>query len=192
MNMYVRLKKDTKWSILKLGSFKTSNIKKELIKYKDEWELDTSRQENNAVHSPTKQYKLLFTSYYWEQGDEINPELINTLKTKKAIEELEIIFKQIENYYNGIIVRSEIIKMLPNSKIFKHVDGGTLLHYGRRCHIPIVTHPDITFTVFNNSLHMEESGWYEINNTLPHSVSNPTDIERIHLIVDVLPKDMIK
>ena len=45
----------------------------------------------------------------------------------------------------------------------------------------------ITFTVFNNSLHMEESGWYEINNTLPHSVSNPTDIERIHLIVDVLP-----
>lgn len=43
----------------------------------------------------------------------------------------------------------------------------------------------------DNTIHMEEGGWYEINNQMPHYVSNPTDFDRVHLIIDILPDDMI-
>ena len=72
----------------------------------------------------------------------------------------------------------------------KHTDGGALLHYSRRIHIPIITSEKITFTVYNNTIHMKKSNAYEINNQLPHSVNNPTDIDRVHIIIDVLPDDM--
>ena len=52
------------------------------------------------------------------------------------------------------------------------------------------TSEKITFTVYNNTIHMKKSNAYEINNQLPHSVNNPTDIDRVHIIIDVLPDDM--
>ena len=32
---------------------------------------------------------------------------------------------------------------------------------------------------------------YEINNQLPHSVKNPTEKDRVHIIIDIMPYDMI-
>jgi aspartyl/asparaginyl beta-hydroxylase (cupin superfamily) len=45
--------------------------------------------------------------------------------------------------------------------------------------------------VADNKIHMKKDQWYEINNQLPHEVDNPTEIERIHLIIDILPDEML-
>ena len=95
------------------------------------------------------------------------------------------------NYYSGKVIRCEIIKMDPKSHIGKHTDGGPILHYSRRIHIPIITREEIKFTVMDNEVHMKEGGWYEINNQLPHSVDNPTETHRVHMIIDILPDDML-
>lgn len=189
--MYKRLKKDSKWSILHLGKFNIDLIKEEVIKYDSEWFLDTSRQELGSVHKDTNMYRICATDYQWEPGTPINTEYHYSLKSKEAKKQLQDIFNYLEEYYSGKVVRCEFIKMKKRSKIYKHIDGGPLLHYGRRVHIPLITDKDITFTVQDYTIHMEEGNWYEINNQMPHSVDNPTDIERVHIIIDILPDDML-
>ncbi len=189
--MYKRVKKDSKWTIVHIGNFKIDNLKKELQSYKDEWLIDTSRQEKGYTHRQTQMYRICATDYEWIPGTPIITEQFNTIKDESAKKELFDIYKELEYYYSGKVIRCEFIKMFGNSEVLKHTDGGALLHYSRRVHIPLVTNDLVTFTVYNNTINMKESGWYEINNQLPHSVSNKSDQDRIHLIIDILPDDML-
>lgn len=191
MSMYKRVKKDTKWTIQKLGSFDISAIKKEVSEFTDEWFLDISRQNKGATHMNTHMFRLFQTDYEWVPGTPVITEYINNFKNQDSREQAYTIYKELESYYSGKVIRCEIIKLKSHSDVYKHTDGGAILHYSRRVHIPLITHKDVTFTVMNNTLHMEEGIWYEINNQLPHSVSNGSDIDRVHMIIDILPDDML-
>lgn len=189
--MYKRVKKDTKWTIQKLGNFDISAIKKEVNKFDAEWFLDISRQNKGTTHINTHMFRLFATDYEWVPGTKIETEYVNNFKTQEAREQAYVIYKELESYYSGKVIRCEIIKLSKKSEVYKHTDGGALLHYSRRVHIPLITNKDVTFTVMDNTLHMEEGCWYEINNQLPHSVSNKSDIDRVHMIIDILPDDML-
>jgi len=190
--MYKRLKKNTEWSILKLGKFEIKEIKNEIEKFSEEWLLDQSRQKKGYTHTDTEMFRICETDYEWAVGDPIKTNYVNSLKNELSNKELKKIFNDLENYYSGKIIRCEFVKLKSKSYIRKHVDGGALLHYSRRVHIPIITKKLITFTVMDNTIHMEEGGWYEINNQMLHSVSNPTDFDRVHIIIDILPNDMLE
>ena len=192
MNMYKRVKKDSKWTIQHLGNFDISGIKKEVSSFDKEWLIDTSRQNIGMTHKHTYMYRLCATDYLWIPGTKLEIIQYNKLHTEEANKNLTDIYSSLEKYYSGKIIRCEIIKLLKKSEIYKHTDGGALLHYSRRVHIPLITSKEITFTVMNNEIHMQEGGWYEINNQLPHSVSNKSDVDRIHMIVDIFPDDMMK
>jgi len=189
--MYKRLKKNTEWSILHLGHFEINHIKDEISNFSNEWLIDQSRQEKGYTHKSTQMFRICETDYDWIVGDPVETNYVNLLKNSLSDQELKKIFIDLESYYSGKIIRCEFVKLNSNSYIPKHVDGGALLHYSRRVHVPIITKDLITFTVMDNTIHMEEGGWYEINNQMPHSVSNPTDFDRVHLIIDILPDDMI-
>lgn len=190
--MYERLKKDTKWSILKLGNFKTNFIKDEIIVFDKEWDLDISRQNKYFTHVNTKVFNIISSNFEnWHPGSKIEVVKHNQFKSIKANNQLNIIFDILEKYYCGIIISCEVVKLSKNSNVRVHVDGGALLHYARRIHVPIVTNKDITFIVMDNEIHMQESGWYEINNQMRHGANNPTDQDRIHLIIDIFPDNMI-
>lgn len=191
MSMYKRLKKNTKWTILNLGNFNIDNIIKEVKNYSNEWLIDTSRQEMGSVHKETQMYRICATDYEWEPGTSVETIQYNSLHSEQAKNELNNIFNELENYYSGKVIRCEIIKMKPYSDIGKHTDGGPILHYSRRVHIPLITHEEIMFCVMGNCINMKQGGWYEINNQLPHSVNNPTETNRIHMIIDILPDDML-
>jgi hypothetical protein len=189
--MYKRLKKNTEWSILNLGEFNIESIKNEVSNFSEEWLLDNSRQKKGYTHADTEMFRICETDYEWVVGQPLITNQRNSLKTKLAQDELDLIHKTLEEYYSGKIIRSEFIKLKANSFIRKHVDGGAMLHYSRRVHIPIITNPLTTFTVMDNTIHMKEGLWYEINNQMPHAVVNATNFDRTHLIVDVMPDDML-
>lgn len=189
--MYERVKKDTKWTIQKLGSFDIFHIKEEVKTFEEEWFLDVSRQNKGTTHMNTHMFRLFATDYEWIPGTPINTEYINNFKTDLAREQAYSIYRELESYYSGKVIRCEIIRLSKHSEVYKHTDGGALLHYSRRVHIPIITDKNVTFTVMDNTIHMEEGKWYEINNQLPHSVKNASDIDRVHMIVDILPDDML-
>jgi hypothetical protein len=189
--MYKRIKKDTSWSIQDLGAFNVSAIKAEVSKFSEEWLLDTSRQDNNYTHSKTQMFRICETDYGWVPGSNLETFNVNSFKSEEANNELLDIYKKLEYYYSGKIIRCEAIKMPAMHDIPKHVDGGALLNYSRRVHVPIITNKDVFFTVMDNTVNMKEGGWYEINNQMPHSVSNKSHMDRVHLIIDILPDDMI-
>lgn len=181
------LKKDTRWTILELSSYPIKHIQEEVLHYDKEWDLDTSRQDNNLTHRNTKMYQLKYSSYDWIPGVEITVSDVNSFVSIEAQKEFMNIVDDLEKRYNGKVIRAEVIKMMPNVNIRKHVDGGEFLKYARRCHVPINTNKHVYFTVLNNSINMKEGVAYEINNSLPHSVKNGSSQERDHLILDIMP-----
>lgn len=81
-------------------------------------------------------------------------------------------------------------------KLARHSDvtdraAGTADGKIARFHIPLVTHPDITMTCWDldgSSLEVHLRPWevYYLDQRKPHAVTNPTDVDRIHLVVDVV------
>lgn len=72
--------------------------------------------------------------------------------------------------------------MNAKTKIDKHTDVRT--DNKKRIHIPIITHPDIILYNSGDEIHMEVGKVYMIDHYKEHSVVNPTDCERIHLVID--------
>ena len=81
------------------------------------------------------------------------------------------IFKNLEEFYSGKVIRCEVVSLKPHTNIRMHIDGGPLLHYSRRVHIPVITSEEVTFTVMDTTINMKESVWYEINNQMKHGAN---------------------
>jgi aspartyl/asparaginyl beta-hydroxylase (cupin superfamily) len=72
--------------------------------------------------------------------------------------------------------------MNPHSQIGEHADQR--VGRNKRIHIPITTHPDIIFRNNGDEVNMEVGKVYLVDHSKPHSVDNPTDYERIHIMLD--------
>jgi hypothetical protein len=180
-------KKDSSWGILELLEIDITKIKEEVLAFDIEWKVDTSRQETFATHRHTEMYPLRFMDYDWQPGNPIHVKDINSLKADASISQMQTIFNTLENLYDGKAVRVELVRMLPNTNIRRHVDGGPMLAVTRRCHLPIITNEKVFFTVYQDTVNMKEGKAYEINNSMPHSVQNASNEMRVHLIIDILP-----
>ncbi|MEO0366103.1 MAG: aspartyl/asparaginyl beta-hydroxylase domain-containing protein [Pseudomonadota bacterium] len=74
----------------------------------------------------------------------------------------------------------------PGGVIKEHRDisGGTAANV-IRLHIPIVTHPDVAFYVSGERITMAAGEVWHLDTTYPHRVTNESDVNRIHLIIDL-------
>jgi hypothetical protein len=181
--------KNSTWSIIEMLPMAIDNIKVEVSGYNSEWFEDTTRQNTYQSHKDTLMYQLQFMDYDWYPPQPVITEIKNIFKSDKAQQEYQSIVEHLETLFSGVLVRSEIVMLKANKVVSPHVDGGQMLHLSRRCHIPIITNEDVFFTVLKNRVHMKEGYCYEINNGMPHSVENLSNKDRVHLILDILPKD---
>jgi len=69
--------------------------------------------------------------------------------------------------------------------ITEHVDEGKMLTTNHRIHIPLVSDPAVKFTLDHKDYYLEPGHGYEINNQLIHEVRNESNIDRIHMIIDL-------
>lgn len=184
--------KDTTWQFL-IGEipFSLDALIKDVANFDEEWKLDTSRQDKLATHKDTEMFQLRFMDYWWEVGQGNLSKDINKLKNTESELVINRIYKYLEELYDAKVVRCEIVKMHGKSSIPAHIDSGEFLYLGRRIHIPLITNKDVIFTILNHSLNMEVGKWYDINNSLPHSVDNPTDQERTHIIIDLISNSLL-
>ena len=66
-----------------------------------------------------------------------------------------------------------------------------------RFHTPLVTHPDIQLhswdlTGRKTSTHLEQFSTYYLDARKPHAVTNPTGVDRVHLVVDVVSSPEVR
>ena len=81
-----------------------------------------------------------------------------------------------------------LIKLKAKKNISIHFDSGDYLMSCRRNHIPIITSDNVFFGVGNEKIVMQAGECWEINNSRPHFVENNSEIDRVHLLIDIMPK----
>jgi hypothetical protein len=130
------------------------------------WDEDTWRQEEFCVHQFTKTIPLIFDKDFRSE----NPSHLKDFKkVENSIETLTDILK--ETYGDGFLIRAILVKLNKNSSIATQ--------------IPIVTNKDVKFIVAAETVNMSRGEMWEINNSGKlHSVSNTSDSDRVHLILD--------
>jgi len=93
------------------------------------------------------------------------------------------------------VMRLQFACMNPHSKILKHTDRGGWVQHGHRIHVPLVVPAaaaasgDLNFVMVHEgrgdiNVPLKEGAVFEINNAVPHRVSNDADTWRIHLLLD--------
>lgn len=107
------------------------------------------------------------------------------------------IFETIETLRPDLeIFYTEINYILPGESIKPHKDNGGGLdarHWflGGACriHVPLFTNINAIMTSGNESKHLPVGTIYEFHNNLDHYVVNNGDSPRVHLVIDLVPKN---
>lgn len=184
--------KRTDWHFEEFGFVKIDAITKEILSYYDEWVADTSRQNIFETHQHTFTIGLMALEYSHSFGSEGNCIIKRKLKSADAQNEFSEIVKKVESLADGKLIRAEFVSLNPKSRIRAHKDRSDVLYVSRRFHIPIKTNDLVIFTSDKESRILKTGILYELNNTKYHSVKNNSNENRIHLIVDVLPKEYLE
>lgn len=78
-----------------------------------------------------------------------------------------------------------LLSLAPGSLIKPHKDQGCNYADGQfRIHIPIVTNPDVYFTIEDEKLHLAPGECWYMNFSATHSIVNAGTTSRVHLIID--------
>jgi hypothetical protein len=149
----------------------------------EQWNAWNLRQKKFDFHSKTKTYPL---SWATDLG---NNNYIVSIKNKfdNIWDILTPIIQNLENYYDGRCLNVMFANLPSGEEIKAHVDNSDLLKSIHRCHLPIQTNEDVIFYLDRQPYHLKEGIFYEINNTILHSVSNNSSEDRVHLIIDIIP-----
>ncbi len=162
----------------------------------DEWHSDPFRQKRYEVHRDTQTVPLVFDPDFRHSHPTRLPRLQQFEPALRAIlglvadhfEESEFGRSLIEQFGLGYFVRATLVRLVAGGSIAAHTDNNFSLVHSHRVHVPIVTDPDVLFTVGSETRNLEAGHVYEINNRRMHSVANNSDTNRVHLILDfVLP-----
>ena len=156
------------------------NLKSDLI----DWDMESVRQEVYKVHSKTKTIpiKWSYDSLIKETVPPKHPIYYSLFDTYTFTESIRPMVEEV--YGKGEFYRICLVKLTANSKIGAHKDSGESLIKDKRIHIPIITHPDIKFSVGGEVKNMRVGEMWTIDNSATHSVDNPTNVDRVHLIID--------
>ena len=87
-------------------------------------------------------------------------------------------------YAHGQTARIMLARLLPKGSIGKHIDQNASAEVPHKIHVPIVTNDQITFVEEDTEYHLEACTAYEVNNRIPHAVTNGSNQPRVHLIFD--------
>ena len=97
---------------------------------------------------------------------------------------LEDLFISLSNHTNKRLARAMFIKLPAKKSIATHIDRGYHLENCERIHLPIITDDKVKFIINENVYPMPAGTLSKINNNLPHSVENNSNIDRVHLVMD--------
>jgi len=167
-----------------------SAIRALITSFQEEWEINKSRQERYQLfHGDSKNIFITDIEATW---DGIGYPLTHHHIDDQLVILTKPIVTHLENKLGGKVGKCLYINLPAGKKVKPHVDMGYYLNSIHRLHIPIKTHKEIYFSVGNETINMEEGVCYEINNTRQHSVDNNSSVDRIHLLLDIMPPHIFK
>ena len=106
-------------------------------------------------------------------------------KLKPFLDEIISDAKNFYGYENLKLTNIVFTELRRGGIIPEHSDTGKMLTTHHRIHIPLVSDPAVKFTLDHKEYYLEPGHGYEINNQLVHDVRNESNIDRIHMIIDL-------
>ncbi|MBS1662179.1 MAG: aspartyl/asparaginyl beta-hydroxylase domain-containing protein [Bacteroidetes bacterium] len=95
--------------------------------------------------------------------------------------------KQILNEWQCEKESVRLLSLAAGSIIKPHKDHGCAYHDGQfRIHIPILTNPEVYFTIEQDQLHLAAGECWYMNFSATHSIVNIGTTPRVHLIMDCI------
>ena len=145
----------------------------------EKWFQFTKRQEFYEVHRYTQTIPFKWIVLGPKRSDFKHPDMPELeLEVNKLANELR-------EHVSGNAIKGIVLLRLPAGKgIAPHTDTN-FAENNHRYHLPVITHPDVTFCVGGEVISMSAGSWHEINNLRDHWVKNQSTIDRVHLVVDV-------
>jgi hypothetical protein len=144
------------------------------------WRANPFRQEKFAVHADTETLYLLYDEDFRHANATRLP----------LFEEFSIALQPfIDRISERLgpddwLVRCILTKLRGGGRIPAHEDFGFSLAHSHRFHVPVVTNPDVGFTVGDETIRMQAGEIWEINNMRRHATANAGAEPRVHLIMD--------
>jgi hypothetical protein len=172
-----------------VGNFDVSAIQNIVSKFDAEWNLDTSRQTKSIHHSRTISYHILWYPLMWEPGQEYVPSVI--CQDENLFLLIKDIVNELENKYNGKAGRVTLVNLPKHKLVTPHRDRSIYSKVINRVHVPIITNPDVYFSVEDETVNMKPGEAYEVNNAKLHGAYNFGDSDRVHLMIDIINNDLI-
>ena len=94
--------------------------------------------------------------------------------------------KQVMAAFRTVVGRCRLMRLEPGANVTSHCDISYYWRKRIRLHIPIVTDPRVAFTSKDETVHMAAGEAWTFDNWYMHGVKNPTDIQRIHMVIDTV------
>jgi len=92
--------------------------------------------------------------------------------------------RQVLASFNVVWSRSRFMRLNPGANVPEHADTSYHWFQRVRVHIPVITWPEVRFNCGDESVHMAAGEAWLFDNWRRHSVVNPTDQVRVHLVAD--------
>jgi hypothetical protein len=171
------------------SKYDVDSVRTYIDNFSEEWLINTSRQDNHYVHKDTTSYFVYTADLGWKEGEDFVVQ--KTSNDQGLLELLEPIISDLEKIHDGVRGMVLLIKLKAGQDIAPHYDAGDYLMISRRNHIPVVTSDDVFFGVGDEKVRMATGECWEINNSRTHFVNNSSKIDRVHLLIDIMPNTEI-
>lgn len=102
-------------------------------------------------------------------------------------------FREVLSTFQCPIGSARLLKLAAGARIREHTDYNLGFDDGEvRLHIPIVTHPDVAFFLTGRRVVLQPGECWYLDFNLPHRVENPSDVDRVHLVLDCRVDDWLR
>ncbi len=174
-----------------LGAVEISALQDLILNLEAEaWLEQDYRQKEYDVHRYTESIVMVFTDGSGWPNIEVSKQPGWDRLAEAAV---PVMHGLIEEHYptGGTIIRAMAAKLLAGGKIKPHRDSHPSFHHGHRIHVPITTNDRVRFMIDGRPYKFQVGQAYEINNQLQHSVMNKGEEDRVTLIFDYVPPNLI-
>ena len=151
------------------------------------WKINASRKAEFPYHKAVDTIVLKYCSNETYQDAKWNDEYQNIIDTFLPI------MNEISDHHghsDPSYSRVMLAKLDPHSKILRHYDYEDVHHYTHRIYLPLITNDQVFFTVAEETRVLKEGEVYEISNKDYHHVVNESPKPRVHLIFDLIEKEI--
>ncbi len=171
------------------GTFDVSEIASHLDKTNNDWFKNTYRQDEYQMHRDTSSIFIYDYPVDWTPGSKYSVQ--KATDDDNLFSLISPAIEYLEKIHNGKVGKAVLIKLPPFKNVDKHKDVGNYLEAVRRNHIPIATNNKVSFVIDGERQFMNVGEIWEVNNNKMHQVWNEGETDRVHLLIDIIPNNMI-